>query len=287
MGGTSKANQSNLAGVHGEGLKVALLILLREPQNHGVICRSGGFIWRFNFSNQGKLFTTLTRMTEAAMTKAQGKANEENGCELRPFAPDPNKDVQFVIGGPGNGRDRDDRGYPTNRSEVTKEEFKNWTKAAIFLQEIYQQHFLRTDKGDLITDERFSGSIYLKGLILKQSKPGRSASLTGYELKYGYNFAAGTTNRERESMAATGDETRAILSIWDRALSLESSPTSLIQDLHNLLNSRDKYADVAKPEKYISKTTAHRLKEYLVAEPRAKNWYHSARETNQVCTQIY
>lgn len=280
MGGTSKANESNQAGVHGEGMKVAALILSRNPQNHSVICRSGGFNWRFNFSNQGKLFTILMRMTPASITKARDSAEEESKRSLLPFAAAPNEDVQFFIGGVGNGRD--ERGYPISRSEVTKEDFQNWTKAAVFLQKIDPQHCLRTNDGDLITDERFAGRIYLKGLLLKESRPRKSASLTGLQLKFGYNFATGQTNRERESMAETDDESRAILSIWDRVLSVESSPTSLVKELHNMLNSTTKYADVAKAEEYLKNYTARRLRDYLFSEPFAKKWYYCARETNKV-----
>ena len=43
MGGTSKAGNKNQAGAHGEGLKLALLVLMRGEQNHCVRCRSGGF----------------------------------------------------------------------------------------------------------------------------------------------------------------------------------------------------------------------------------------------------
>lgn len=284
MGGTSKKNESTQAGIHGEGLKVALLVILRSPQNHAVICRSGGFKWNFNFSNQGKLFTMLMRMTPAAITKTRDQASKEIGNTLLPFSPVPNEDVQFFIGGVGRGRN--EKGYPVDRSGVTKEEFKEWTKAAIFLQEIDQQHSIRTNEGDLITDERFSGRIYLKGLLLKESKPSKSASLTGLKLKYGYNFATGQTNRDRQSIATANEESRAILSIWGNVLDMRPTPTELIEEFHNMLNSKVRYADVAKAESYIKSSTADLLKNYLFSEQFKNKWYYCTRETSEVYIPI-
>lgn len=59
MGGTSKTGDKEQAGAHGEGLKIALLVLMRRPQNHFVRCRSGGFNWIFNFSTSGRLVVRL------------------------------------------------------------------------------------------------------------------------------------------------------------------------------------------------------------------------------------
>ncbi len=74
MGGTSKAGDAHQAGAHGEGLKVALLVLMRSPQNHAVRCCSGGFVWRFNFTTRGRLVARLRRMKPEAILKAQEQA---------------------------------------------------------------------------------------------------------------------------------------------------------------------------------------------------------------------
>ncbi|KAI2469199.1 hypothetical protein F4781DRAFT_422109 [Annulohypoxylon bovei var. microspora] len=276
MGSSSKVNDKSQAGMHGEGLKVALLVLMRGPQNHAVRCRSGGFSWTFNFTSQRRLVACPVRMTPKAIDNAHDQAKKEVRISLLPIVAILNEDVQFLIGPHVKGRD--ENGYPTERTEVTRDEFKNWTRAALFLQNIDDGGIVKTKNGDLITDPRFSGNIYLKGLLLKESKEGRSASITGNVLKYGYNFATGTTNRERESMAGADDESRAILAIWNSALLIKGN---LVGRLHRLLNSKKiEYADVQKADSFIQEETRNRIKSFILEESKNK-WCYTAQEKSQ------
>ncbi|RYO82243.1 hypothetical protein DL762_006724 [Monosporascus cannonballus] len=280
MGGTSKEKDGNQAGAHGEGLKVALLVLLRRPQNHAIRCRSGSFSWTFNFTNQGRLVTSLVRMTQAATAKVQDQVKAECEKSLLPVASVPNEDVQFLIG--GNGKGRDEVGYPLDRSEVTREEFKRWTKAALFLQKIAENGIVPTEEGDLIVDQHFRGNIYLKGLLLQESRVSKSASITGKKLKYGYNFAKGATNRERQSMAGTNQESGAILSIWNEALKNPAASESLVDRLHLMLNGRyPGYADVSNAKIHMPVDMLHRVKEYLLSEKFKGKWFHSVEEKTE------
>lgn len=61
MGGTSKRDNDNQVGTHGEGMKLAALSLMRSKNNHSVVCRSGGFSWTFDFSMSGKLRIEITK----------------------------------------------------------------------------------------------------------------------------------------------------------------------------------------------------------------------------------
>ncbi|KAI1105884.1 hypothetical protein F4804DRAFT_330804 [Jackrogersella minutella] len=275
MGSTSKKNDKNQAGMHGEGLKVALLVLMRGPHNHAVRCLSGGFSWTFNFTSQRRLVACPVRMTPDAVMKVRDQARSEVNRTLLPIAVNPGEDVQFLIGAIAKGRD--EGGYPTERNEVTREEFENWTRAAIFLQKIADGGIIKTKKGDLITDSRFSGSIYLKGLLLKESQLGRSASITGKKMYCGYNFAAGATNRERESMATADDESRKILAIWNQALLTQAS---LIGQLHKLLNSNTEFADVDRAELFTQQETKDRIRAYILEEFKHK-WCCTAKERSQ------
>ncbi|KAK8143572.1 hypothetical protein G3M48_007052 [Beauveria asiatica] len=108
MGGTSKSGAENLAGTHGEGLKAALLVLMRGSQNHKVRCRSGGFSWTFNFTKYGRLAVRLNRLSD----KAAGRPRL--GKTLLLFCSDAKSDVQFVLGEPHYGRS--DLGIPTRRN---------------------------------------------------------------------------------------------------------------------------------------------------------------------------
>lgn len=278
MGGTSKQDESRQAGAHGEGLKIALLVLMRQPRNHAVRCFSGGFWWTFYFDRNQKLVARLTReIPSRYIYDVYSWADRETFTHhfLSPHARiTPQNFVRFFI---------DDKGWDENglkaQNGVTRDEFQEWTKAALFLQKIEDGEIVKTPNGDLIMDARFCGNVYLKGLLLKESTPGRSASITGKPLHYGYNFANGVTNRERQSIAAADDETRAILSIWRLAVDEKSD---LIGNLHDLLQSRvPEYADVAKAEEFIHKDLATSLRDYLLTQFKGK-WFYTANEKTRV-----
>lgn len=205
MGGTSKSGAGNLAGTHGEGLKVALLVLMRGSQNHKVRCRSGGFSWTFNFTKYGRLVVRLNRLSDKAASRPR------LGKTLLPFCPDAKSDVQFVLGEPHYGRS--DLGIPTRRNLISPETFAAWTEAALFLQNPSPDELVTTASGDLLIGQRFRGRLYLKGLLLSEDTTSRWASVTNKPLRYGYNFAAGTTNRERQSVAGAYEESATILDI--------------------------------------------------------------------------
>ncbi|KAI0024867.1 hypothetical protein F4780DRAFT_794006 [Xylariomycetidae sp. FL0641] len=280
MGGSSKKGDANQAGFHGEGLKVALLILMRRPQNHAVRCYSGGFSWTFNFTNQRKLVTCLIRMKPRAIIDARDQAESDVDRGLLPTATSPNQDVQFLIGGTARGRD--DNGYPTERDGVTRAQFLEWTKAALFLQITAHDQCVATARGDLLLSPRFQGRIYLKGLLLKASTPNRSASRTGKPLAYGYNFANGITNRERESMATAKDETRAILSIWQSACAKSPDPDGIIRTLHEMLNSDNPdWADVARADSLVKPVLAQFIKRFILSKEFEGKWFHTSMEKAQ------
>ncbi|RYP39913.1 hypothetical protein DL767_002032 [Monosporascus sp. MG133] len=87
-------------------------------------------------------------MTQAATVKVQYQAKADCEKSLLPVASAPNEDVRFLVG--GNGKGRDEVGYPLDRSETTREEFKRRTRAALFLQELAEGGLVPAEKGDLI-----------------------------------------------------------------------------------------------------------------------------------------
>ncbi|KAF7554472.1 hypothetical protein G7Z17_g2893 [Cylindrodendrum hubeiense] len=275
IGGTSKAADSNQAGAHGEGLKVALLVLQRGQQNHSIRCLTGGFTWHFNFTIGGKLVARLRRIADSKIRQAVENSqqlfkNSQIPCEISPP-----KDVQFIIG--INTMGRDERGSRQSRDPVRLEEFNLWCKAALFLQDVPDDGILRSNRGDLITTPQLCGNLYLKGLLLKESKPLSSASMTGKKLKFGYNFRDGSTNRERQFIGEAVEECRAILNIWDRVL---ANKPEYVRHLDEILRSfKPEYAEVWAASRTMKSTTAVQLKRHLFSD--TKKWYYSANENNK------
>jgi len=282
LGGSSKVEDKTQAGEHGDGLKVALITMTRCPQNYRIRCQSGGFSWNFNFTKKGNMVARLTRMTSRKIKEVRRHAAEQVSNSLLPLAADPKRDVQFVIG--ERSRRRDEKGKRRDCAQVSREDFDKWTMAALFLHDIPAGNLVVSKKdeiqiGHLVLDPRFRGNIYLKGLLLQESTPDQSASMSGKELKFGYNFVSGQTNRDRQVMSSAREESRAMLHIWQGI----PNAHNLIEELNSMLNSPDiEYADVTAAKNYMNLETARRLKAYLFSEKFNGKWYYCSEEKAQV-----
>lgn len=280
IGGTTKIGAGNLAGAHGEGLKLALLVLMRGSQNHKVRCRSGGFTWTFNFGKNGRLVARLSRISEQAHSRLELQTRTKAGKSLLPFCPSAKNDVQFLLGEPHKGRS--ELGVPVQRRMVTQDNFESWCESALFLQNPDPNEIVRTRDGDLLIGEKFRGRLYLKGLLLNEDTESRWASVTNKPLRYGYNFAYGTTNRERQSVAGAYEESATILNIWSTAI---TEKPELVSELSFMLNSKQtRYADIDGAMARVGKRTAEALWTYLTNDPYQKRWYYSAKEKSDVGT---
>lgn len=278
LGGTSKAGDECQAGAHGEGLKLALVVMMRFGQNHSVRCRSGGFTWIFDFTTRRHLVARLNRMSPSSIARTEDQARRLSQRSLLPFAPKPDGDVQFLIGEGRKGRNQ--WGDRVDRKPVSLSHFEAWTKAALFLYDAKDGDIISSPHGDLLVAEQLRESIYLKGLLLQESIGWESASITGKPLKFGYNFASGRTNRERQSLAYAAEESRAILAIWMGVLAAKSE---MVKELSDMLNDAEtEYADVEWAEERVEFETASLLRDYLFGEQFAGRWYYSGEEKKQV-----
>jgi hypothetical protein len=106
FGPTDKQNKAHLAGEHGDGLKVAILVYMRSPQSHIVKFQASGVNWNFNWRKRsGKLGMNLSRLDTKGQGKLRGESEKAFVNGLVPFAADPCKDVQILIGTSGKAND--------------------------------------------------------------------------------------------------------------------------------------------------------------------------------------
>lgn len=277
MGATSKADDTRQAGTHGDGLKIALLVLQRGPQNHPVRCATGSFSWTFDFNDSEKLVVQLRHMTQDQLVRTDEKSKPASEKSLAPFAAQPDRDVQFLIGQMDSGRD--EQGNKTSEDTVSLEEFNKWCETALFLQDVEDDGIvLGGDEGNLVADPRFRGNIYLKGLLLKMPTETVSASVTGKPLKFGYDFQHGTITRERELACSPEEEARLIYSIWNKVLLVQPS---YFYNLSEMLNcSNPEFADVSMAGNLVGFEIASGLQKQLFSG--GTNWYYSTTEKAQV-----
>ncbi|KAG6362559.1 hypothetical protein INS49_007651 [Diaporthe citri] len=275
IGGTSKRGAEDQAGAHGEGLKLAALVFLRSLQNNHLRCQSTGFNWNFNFKNNC-LVVSAHRIN---MARKEARRPRKSTFKIATPEVVADKDVQFVIGESRGGRD--ETGSQVKRGPVQQTAFESWTKAALFLTRVDNEDtgIISTYHGDLLTAENLRGNIYLKGLLLSEGTDSRSASITGFPLRFGYNFAGGQTNRERESVNTTSEESRAMCQILSAAM---KAKPDIIGDFVDILNTTESYyADVACAEKHWPREVGLFIRGYLLRGEFADRWFYSSEHMNK------
>ena len=150
LGSSDKRGTSD-RGMHGEGFKLALLILLREGLD--VVIENGSVIWRPKFAY-----------------------NEAYGCEMLAIDeyenPNEATGLTFMIKG------------------FTKVEAQNFTTRTLQMQTDYGR--IETEYGDILTDERHKGFLFVRGLYVCRDE----------SFVYGYDFKASVLplNRDRQTL---------------------------------------------------------------------------------------
>lgn len=276
FGGTSKKGLDEQAGAHGEGLKLAALVLMRGGQNFRLFGRTTGFNLSFNFNKEGCLYADAHRIVRP---KSAQKAKK---LAIPTPAVNPNEDVQFIIGECRQGRNED--GNKVKRSPVSQKDFKSWARVALFLTEVGDANIIPTDHGDLLTSEDLRGKLYLKGLLLNESSASGSASLTGHTLGFGYNFAFGTTDRERKQFSDARGESWAICRILSSALLARGDLAGKVCDLLN--SAEPRYAEAECKARFWPQKIAVLFKQYLLGGEFASRWLYCGDEMDKVPSPV-
>lgn len=240
MGCTTKANKSNQAGQHGEGLKLAALIFRRRPQNYSVRCGTNSHYLNFKFNDKLSLVCRSSSPTKTLdKLKAEDRARRER-CLPREATANIWEDVVWEIGTVRkyNG------GQKT--SKIPLVEFEQWLSMTLDIAP--PTKITRTPHGFLILDEKYAGKVYLRNLLLP------NASSSGLPYSFGYNFLQGKTNRDRGSLSNPKEEAKVITNIWTSAL-LHGDEETRKDLLHKytllLRNHRNTHADVNFAESYV------------------------------------
>jgi hypothetical protein len=109
-----------------------------------------------------------------------------------------------VIGAPGNTSTVD--GQKTRGKPVHLSDFRKMLKVTLDIDP--PKNMIRTPQGNLIRDPTYKGMMYLRGLLLP------SGGMSGKQYTYGYDFVDGSTTRDRDTLAGSGEESKRIADIW-------------------------------------------------------------------------
>ncbi|OCL08624.1 hypothetical protein AOQ84DRAFT_388718 [Glonium stellatum] len=289
MGGTTKTNDPTQAGQHGEGLKLAALVMLRYPQNHSVSIVSSRCQWNFKLDTK-KMLVCKVKGIESKKINAQRSNLRDLIAPGRPREMEGRawEDVSVKIGIKCNHRtSRNDR---ASSSKIALEDFRKWLSTTIDINT--PTPITRTPYGDLILNPQHKNKTYLRGLLLPHS------SSSGKAFEYGYNFAEGRTGRDRESLTSARNEAGYVAQIWEHALKKEQSEAlkpehlmtqgSLVARYTQLL--REKFtvcADVNEAQRFVSREIITKVWSYMrttdskMYDPPAF-YYHASNSSNDI-----
>jgi hypothetical protein len=256
VGYTTKKGARKLAGGHGEGLKMAALVMLREGYRFHI--QSSEHNWNFHFGGTGNRKMVCSfgwpkgQADEGYKEKNRRKFDKKSGSEeLKAHIWE---DVSVKIG--GNFRGKGER--------IDSATFESWLDVSVDLNRPLNP--IKTDFGVLILDEKYEDTIYLKGLQL-EAKPSLK------KFKFGYNLFAGKTDRDRHGMMDMRQQAEIITKIWEEAI--KKGNVDILDKYTKMLRSEESRADVAVAEEFISSDMALRLwGELQRDDPEHKKFYY-------------
>lgn len=261
LGVTTKRDNNETAGTHGEGFKVGALVMARC--GYRVQIQASDYYWNMKLGGKDSstLYCHLNPMSVEKLAKLRKKSDTRPSHLNRLLVNNIWEDVSFKIG----GRVRGSGGL------ISKADFEKWMHVSIDLQR--PNEMIHTIQGSLILDPAFGGKIYLKGLLLE-------ANSSSKRFTYGYNLLRGEVNRDRERLSNPFEEAKELAEIWAHAIELNKENT--IGKYVAMLRS-DEAADVHEVERFISESVAKTIWQHLLKlDPEKRLFYHDSRTGDKV-----
>lgn len=233
FGETTKRGEERFAGTHGEGFKVAALVMRRNE--HAVRFASKSYYWNFRFSSKDD-YTFVCALSEARPETVQRKAEEAARRSLagipRGLIANIWEDVTVSL-----KKARGNYGQ-----KISEADFRSWLGVTLDIDGPEGAGIVRSSAGDLILDQRYSGRTYLKGIWV----PGQDRSKDGYV--FAYNFHTGQIDRDRYQMGSAREEAEMVAKIWECAIT-DRGP-DVIDRYIQLFRENDRCKDVNMAEEY-------------------------------------
>lgn len=257
LGHSSKRENTNLTGFHGEGLKLAALVMSRN--GHSIKINTAKSHWNFSFS--GSRFRCTIRPTR--MINSDPKTDPTK--DMARMQSNIERDVMVMIA-PARGK---------HGQKIALATFQTWLKVTLDIRGIsYPSHIIETDAGDLILDPRYSGRIYLKGMLL----PAAFSEIKPYKL--GYNFIRGRVNRGRQIMVDKHEEANAVRQIWESAI--RKNEKAVLPIYIDFLQNFPEAPDVESADILLADTTKALIWRDLLCKADGKIFYYSEKSHAQV-----
>lgn len=244
---TKKTGDGRLAGGHGEGLKLAALVLSRR--NHHVKISANGCHWTFNFNGRAKAnfycrITPSKAKREPAATDSSAKPPR---LSARVW-----EDVCVVV----------EKGPKGQQLAFT--DFRAWLQHTVDLHPSSSR--IRTAAGDLLLNPEYQDQVYLKGIRVSQR------SLDPQPFRCGYVLAHGSVDRDRQRLLDPRQAQECIHSIWQHAIAQDAA--RVLPRYLALLRCHPLPADVRGAELLVTEATARRLWDLLQQDTEGANIFY-------------
>lgn len=256
LGHTTKKKDHRLAGGHGEGLKIAALVLCRE--NHHVKISANSFHWHFGFNGLSKA-NFFCRLIPAKV-KREPSAPSDTGRPAK-LSAKIGEDVSVTI-------EKGQKGRP-----LSTQDFGAWMRDTIDLHPSSGR--IRTPSGDLLLEPMYQGHMFLKGMRVPEP------SLDGQAFRFGYNLTQGGVDRDRQRLVDPRQVTENIHKIWESAIA-QTEGVALPRYLE-LFRHHPLSADARGADRLVAETTARRMWDALNYESKMGDlFYYSESHQNEV-----
>ncbi|CEJ61881.1 hypothetical protein PMG11_10397 [Penicillium brasilianum] len=256
LGYSSKRLDSNAAGCHGEGLKLAALVMVRSGLNVDLFASRNH--WRF-----GLLRSHF--YCEIKPSEDNGSAGRDPAEDMFRLSPMADRDVTLEIRAPSESK----------KNALSLDDFHGWLAITCDIRGLtHPSDILETDAGDLILDPKFYGRIYLNGMHL----PCSGSELQQY--RFAYNFLHGKVNRDRQILVDRDEEANMVRRIWEAAI--RKHRVAFLPIYVNLLRNFPKALDIESAAHFLESPTKHLIWKYLLDEAGDDKFYYNENSSAEV-----
>ncbi|KAJ5348624.1 uncharacterized protein N7506_001877 [Penicillium brevicompactum] len=252
MGFTSKDDDEQLAGSHGEGLKLAALIMSRDGYKMSLAASHS----KWSFGLHGK-YQSL-RCVISPSRKRSPAIQREPADDMAKLRFHIERDITVVIG----------PGHASQSRPISSETFFEWLQVTLDIRRLsHPSSIVETPQGDLLLDSQFHGRLFLHGILLPMSNSGAQ------QFKFGYNFALGKFSRDRQGLIATSEVADNVRQIWQCAVHMHEA--TLLPIYVNLLQNFPQVGDIEQADRLLEPATKARIWNYLLRVTGRQQFFYS------------
>lgn len=234
LGHSTKRHNDNSAGTHGEGSKVAALVMIRN--GHQAKFVANGFYWTFGFEKDEKVLSCNLSKVNGRNLQQESNPRYQESSQFRPASP--KNDVSVRLGNV----------YGKKEKSISEAEVMQWLKVCLHFER--PKNAIHTRSGTLILEEEFSGKFYFQGFLLE--------GMSTWNFRYGYDFSQSNVGLDRNAIGNSEDLAQLLSNVWEGAVGCNSAK-SIDKYIDMLLDQKKDWMDVYRISEKMGKPLAQAI----------------------------